>query len=151
MLIPSQSWQTHAAEKRESLLASIPDGWKLSPEDFTKAKSQRDNTGVVREHLEAAEALILAKDAPDIVSHLKDGTYSAVQVTTSSCKAAAIAHQIGNCLMKSSLTRPWNVAKALDAHFKETGTASGPLHNLPVSLKDQFRVKGVYTTMGYVG
>lgn len=43
------------------------------------------------------------------------------------------------------------MAKALDAHFKETGTASGPLHSLPVSLKDQFHAKGVYTTMGYVG
>jgi amidase len=27
----------------------------------------------------------------------------------------------------------------------------GPLHGLPVSLKDQFHVKGVDTTMGYVG
>lgn len=27
----------------------------------------------------------------------------------------------------------------------------GPLHGLPVSLKDQFHVKGVETTMGYVG
>lgn len=27
----------------------------------------------------------------------------------------------------------------------------GPLHGLPVSLKDQFHIKGVETTMGYVG
>lgn len=27
----------------------------------------------------------------------------------------------------------------------------GPLHGLPISLKDQFHVKGVETTMGYVG
>ena len=27
----------------------------------------------------------------------------------------------------------------------------GPLHGLPVSLKDQFHVKDVETTMGYVG
>lgn len=27
----------------------------------------------------------------------------------------------------------------------------GPLHGLPVSLKDQFHVKGIETTMGYVG
>lgn len=27
----------------------------------------------------------------------------------------------------------------------------GPLHGLPVSLKDQFHVKGIDTTTGYVG
>ena len=27
----------------------------------------------------------------------------------------------------------------------------GPLHGLPISLKDQFHVKGFDTTMGYVG
>ena len=27
----------------------------------------------------------------------------------------------------------------------------GPLHGLPVSLKDQFHVKDVETTMGYIG
>ena len=27
----------------------------------------------------------------------------------------------------------------------------GPLHGLPISLKDQFHVKGTDTTMGYVG
>lgn len=27
----------------------------------------------------------------------------------------------------------------------------GPLHGLPISLKDQFHVKGVDTSMGYIG
>lgn len=42
-------------------------------------------------------------------------------------------------------------AKELDAYFGATGKPMGPLHGLPVSLKDQFHVKGVETTMGYVG
>lgn len=42
-------------------------------------------------------------------------------------------------------------AKRLDAFFAENGRPIGPLHGLPVSLKDQFHVKGVETTMGYVG
>lgn len=39
----------------------------------------------------------------------------------------------------------------LDDHYTKTGKPLGPLHGLPVSLKDQFHVKGVETTMGYVG
>jgi amidase len=42
-------------------------------------------------------------------------------------------------------------AEELDAHYLKTGAIVGPLHGLPVSLKDQFHVKGNDITMGYVG
>ncbi len=42
-------------------------------------------------------------------------------------------------------------AERLDDYFAKHGKPIGPLHGLPVSLKDQFHVKGVETTMGYVG
>jgi amidase len=42
-------------------------------------------------------------------------------------------------------------AQRLDTYFNENKKPVGPLHGLPVSLKDQFHVKGVETTMGYVG
>ena len=38
-------------------------------------------------------------------------------------------------------------AKKLDAYFAEYKKPLGPLHGLPVSLKDQFHVKDVETTM----
>lgn len=42
-------------------------------------------------------------------------------------------------------------AKVLDREFKTTGKLQGPLHGTPVTFKDQFNVKGVDTTLGYVG
>lgn len=43
-------------------------------------------------------------------------------------------------------------ARMLDASFQnEAGSIKGPLHGLPISVKDQFHVKGSDTTMGYVG
>lgn len=41
-------------------------------------------------------------------------------------------------------------AKQLDDHLAKTGKVVGPLHGLPLSLKDQFSVKGYDTTIGYV-
>jgi amidase len=42
-------------------------------------------------------------------------------------------------------------AAKLDQHLEETGEFVGPMHGVPVSLKDQFHVKYAETTMGYVG
>ncbi|KAI8260070.1 hypothetical protein K4K58_002148 [Colletotrichum sp. SAR11_239] len=42
-------------------------------------------------------------------------------------------------------------AKDLDAYFAKNGTVVGPLHGVPVTLKDQFNVKGFDSTLGYVG
>lgn len=56
-----------------------------------------------------------------------------------------------NCLHEVFFEDAIRVAKELDEHLAATGTPKGPLHGLPISLKDQFHVKGVDTTMGYVG
>jgi amidase len=42
-------------------------------------------------------------------------------------------------------------AEELDKHFSKTRKPIGPLHGLPISLKDQFHAKGGETTMAYVG
>lgn len=41
--------------------------------------------------------------------------------------------------------------RELDARFRETGQLKGPLHGIPITLKDQFNIKGVDSTLGYVG
>jgi Asp-tRNA(Asn)/Glu-tRNA(Gln) amidotransferase A subunit family amidase len=42
-------------------------------------------------------------------------------------------------------------ARELDQHLQETGGLIGPLHGIPVTLKDQFNLKDYDTTLGYVG
>lgn len=41
-------------------------------------------------------------------------------------------------------------AKACDEYLASKGTVMGPLHGLPISVKDSFNVTGYQTTMGYV-
>lgn len=38
----------------------------------------------------------------------------------------------------------------LDEHYQSHGKLIGPLHGVPVTLKDQFDVKGADSTIGYV-
>lgn len=42
-------------------------------------------------------------------------------------------------------------ARQLDAFQRERGRLKGPLHGVPVSLKDQFNIEGLDSTLGYVG
>ena len=40
-------------------------------------------------------------------------------------------------------------ARELDGHFNKTGKVVGPLHGLPVSLKDNFNVPGKPSSVGF--
>ncbi len=40
------------------------------------------------------------------------------------------------------------MARQADAHFQKTGKYLGPLHGLPVSIKDCFHMKGTDSTVG---
>jgi amidase len=42
-------------------------------------------------------------------------------------------------------------AKQLDEFYAENGRLIGPLHGVPMTLKDQFDVSGCDSTLGYVG
>lgn len=53
-----------------------------------------------------------------------------------------------NCLTEIFVDRALARAKEVDDHLKVTGKVVGPLHGLPVSLKDQFSIKGLETIMG---
>lgn len=53
-----------------------------------------------------------------------------------------------NCLTEIFIDRALERAAWLDEQLKSTGKVVGPLHGLPVSLKDQIRIKGLETIMG---
>jgi amidase len=55
-----------------------------------------------------------------------------------------------NCLSEIFFDKALERAKDLDKYYDEHGTTVGPLHGLPISLKDSFNVKGVHTTVAYV-
>ncbi|KAI4112739.1 MAG: hypothetical protein LQ345_006155, partial [Seirophora villosa] len=152
MQILPASWQAAARSKRLDIHSRIPKKWLLSDFDLEKAERQRNLTGTfIESFLDDDEKNIIAQDSVSLTEKIKSRQYTAVAVTQAFCKTAAIAQQINNCLHEIMFDFAMHTATELDQHLAESGTVKGPLHGLPVSLKDQFHVKGYDTTMGYVG
>ena len=144
------SWQSLAKSKLASITSSIPDKWRLSK--VPTIEEERDVTGkCIIDSLSRRELEITAADAVDIVQKTSAGEWSAEEVATAFCHRASLAHQLTNCLLETFFDAAVKDAKKLDEYFAQHKKPIGPLHGLPVSLKDQFHVKGVETTMGYVG
>ncbi|KAL5339402.1 amidase signature domain-containing protein [Aspergillus crustosus] len=149
MTIPP--WRPLADAKRQSTLELIPSKWRIQ-DPIPPPSELRDVTGsYIQKFLSTREIEITELDAYAIAEKTTTGEWTAVEVTEATCHRAAVAHQLVNCLHEIFFDAAIENAKQLDAYMAEHKKPLGPLHGLPISLKDQFHVKGVETTMGYVG
>lgn len=87
-----KGWQELAQEKREAILAAIPQEWRIENPPNDK---QVDVTGsFVHKYLAKREVEITETTADDIVKHTVSGRWSAEEVTRAFCHRAALAHQL---------------------------------------------------------
>jgi len=56
-----------------------------------------------------------------------------------------------NCLTEICFNNAILHAKRLDDYQHKHGNLIGPLHGVPISLKDQFNLEGLDSTLGYTG
>ncbi|KAL6714524.1 hypothetical protein ACLMJK_007949 [Lecanora helva] len=144
------NWQSLAKAKLEAINSSIPTKWRLSK--IPPIEEQRDVTGdIITKSLSEKEVEITETDAIEMVQKTSNGVWTAREVATAFCHRASLAHQLTNCLLETFFDAAVEDARRLDEYYRQHKRPIGPLHGLPVSLKDQFHVKGVETTMGYVG
>ncbi|THH05729.1 hypothetical protein EW146_g9823 [Bondarzewia mesenterica] len=145
----SPTWQELVADKRQRQQATIPKEWIIS----VPAADVLDVTKVPEECglLSVKELEITGvNDVDYLLKKLANREWSAVEVTTAFYKRAIVAHQVVNCLTEIFIERALERAAWLDEQLKTTGKPVGPLHGLPISLKDQISIKGLETIMGYV-
>lgn len=148
-------WRTLAASKRESLAAKIPTKWRL-PNSVLSQISQSSNVSVLdipktcgiltERELELTERY----DATALVEMMVKKETTSHEVTMAFCKRTAIAQQVTNCCTEIMFDEALERAKECDSYLATNGTPMGPVHGLPISLKDSFNVKGTQTTIGYV-
>jgi amidase len=146
--MPQSSWQDIVARKRAERDSKIPLEWRLSGSlpPGTRPIDYLPRCGILTE-----QDLALtnpARDATKLLSLLSAGQFTAEEVARSFCKRAAVAQQLTNCLTEIMFEEAIGRAQWLDAEYKKRGKPVGPLHGLPISVKDQFFIKGHDSSLG---
>ncbi|KAL2798616.1 amidase [Aspergillus keveii] len=148
-------WKSLLAAKKADQASRIPAEWKL-PEEITSLVSPESSASAFdlfrkTSILTQLEHEITEKyDATSLLGRIAVGHFTALEVTTAFCKRAAIAHQLTNCLTEIFFDKAIKRAIECDEYLRENGKPIGPLHGLPISVKDLFMVEGEASTIGFV-
>lgn len=118
---------------------------ELADQQFNAVKYLRE-----KKLLSPQEFEITDSSASSIVKKIALGEWTSVDVFKAFAKRATIAHQFTNCALDLFPQEGLERAQYLDEYFTKNGKTIGPLHGLPVSLKEQIDYKGKITHASYV-
>lgn len=139
---------------RADLEAGMLDEFKAQlPGSATEwADQQLNSVKYLRDHKLLTESEFEITDSPATVlaAKLAKGEWSAVDVFKAFAKRGTIAHQFTNCALDLFPKEGLKRAEELDAYYAKNGKTIGPLHGIPISLKEQMNYKGRITHGGYV-
>lgn len=130
---------------------SIPKEYLL-PEDKLPPKDQLNVLDVPRTSgiLTDDELHMLSLDVPQLLDAYRSKTWTVRQVLTAYLKHSVIINQLTNFATEFLADEALARADELDAHLASTGTLAGPLHGIPVSVKEQLALAGRINHGGFV-
>jgi amidase len=87
-------------------------------------------------------------DAVGLAEAIATRKLSAVDVATAFSKRAIIAHQLTCCLTQWFMDDAIKRAQELDDYMEKNGKTIGPLHGVPISIKEHMPIAGTYSSQG---
>ncbi|PWY69388.1 fatty-acid amide hydrolase [Aspergillus eucalypticola CBS 122712] len=151
----TDDWRTLVARKRKQLDAQIPSEWRLTEKFLATIPA---NGRLIKADVVRGSGILSEKElsitenysATGLLDELSKGAVSSVDVTIAFCKRAAIAQQLTSCLTEHFFQQAIKRAEFLDGYLQREKKLFGPLHGLPISIKDSFCIEGIQSTVGYV-
>ncbi|KAI1609187.1 amidase [Exophiala viscosa] len=153
------SWQDIVARKRQSAETLIPKEWKLPASilDSLAFPLDKHSNKLIGLDIPRKSGLLTDREldvtenytVPELLAKLGSGEFTSLEVTTAFSKRAAIAQQLTSCLTETFFDKAIERAKYLD-QCRNEGKPLGPLHGLPISIKDGFQIVGTEASIGYV-
>lgn len=137
----SQIAQTHRDDSIRRVKPPVPEVPDQLPLDRTD----------VPKYLLGTEEIVITETAPeDLVTSLASGKYTSTTVTTAFLRRAGLAQALANCITELLPERAIARAKFLDKYLSEHGKPIGPLHGLPISVKEHIGMKDLGLNAGFV-
>jgi len=145
---PPKPWQEIAREAqyyRDSTIAKLEPPLPTLPGDLPL-----DVSGVPRRYLSENE-IKLTETAPEtLLAQLANGEITCLAVTKAFLRRAGLAQQLANCVTELLPDRAISRAKYADKYLADHCKPIGPLHGLPISVKEHIQMDGLGLNLGYV-
>ncbi|KAL8697489.1 MAG: hypothetical protein Q9201_007104 [Fulgogasparrea decipioides] len=110
----------------------------------------RDVTGIPKILLTTDEVLITQTPPEELVTALASGKLTSIAVVNAFLRRAGLAQKLTNCITELLPEEALIRAKYLDDYYKEHKCPVGPLHGLPISVKEHIGMKGKGLNAGFV-
>lgn len=145
------SWEVKAEKARAILQKSLNSEWLLSSEELPPPTQLNVSTFIdTCRRLSPKELEITNSNGAHLTQQMQEGKLTAVETATAFLKRAHIAHQLVNFATEFMVEDALAAAAELDEYFKSTGKLKGPLHGIPISVKEHVGLKDRVTHTGYV-
>lgn len=144
------TWEAVVKRKRAARAALLPSEWTLDSANRSSPFSPLEvvlSSGILTDE-ELDWTNTEKYDATATAERIANGSVTAEQIVTAFCKRATAATSLANFLTEINFEQAIERAKELDRQFKESGTVVGPLHGVPITIKDSQDLAGFDSSEG---
>jgi len=144
------TWQEVAADRqrhRAATLAALHPPLPQIPQDQAQLL---DKTDIPNSLLSSHEIDITYTNVEDLLLKLSSAEWTCAEVTRAFLRRAGLAQELSNCVTELLPAQAMKRAAELDTYLAREKKTVGPLHGLPISVKEHIGIKGLDLNAGFV-
>jgi amidase len=142
------TWQEVAADRQKYRDATIDELRPPVPQLLTDLPL--NVISIPNSTLTDEEINITSSNVEDLIPKLSSGVWSATTVINAFLRRAGLAQLLTNCITELLPKKALQRAAELDEYLATNGKPMGPLHGVPVSVKEHVGIKGFDLNGGFV-